>query len=122
MDIVSWLSSQWAAISSAPATYLATALVVWIASAKFTRTKLGDESAAARERVEFFRQKLQDVEEDKSQLISKLQAHGEDLEGIKRDLASRPQIHVGSEAPSNPNYGDLWIDTSSPNSSIKRDA
>ena len=114
MDIATWLNSQWAAISSAPATYLATAVVVWIASAKFTRAKLGDETAAARERMELFRQKLQDVEADKSQLISKLQAHGEDLESIKRDLASRPQIHVGTDAPSAPKVGDLWIDTSSP--------
>ena len=70
--------------------------------------------------MEIYRQKSQDAEADKAQLISKLQARGEDLESIKRDLASRPQIHVGIEAPSAPAVNDLWIDTSSRNTAPKQ--
>lgn len=120
MDIAKWLVDQRTVISSAPVTFLTTVVVVWIAASKFTRATLGDEAAAAKVRFEDAQQKLSEVEADKTQLISKLQVHGEDIKNIKQDLAKRPPIHVGADAPKNPQVGDVWIDTSSTNDSRKR--
>ena len=120
MEFAKWLMDQWNAITAAPEVYVATSIVVWVVATRFTRATLGDEAAAAKERLEHMQQKLSDAGADKDQLISKLQAHGEDLDQIKRDLAQRPPIHVGPEAPKNPRDGDLWLQTSSPTSSAKR--
>jgi hypothetical protein len=109
VDIASWLQSQWAAISAAPAVYLVTIVIIWVAAAKFTRSRLGDEAAAARERVEHFRQRVSELEGQKSELLNKLQAHGEDIAAIKHELATRPRIYVGPDEPKDAKDGDLWV-------------
>lgn len=86
-----------------------TIVIIWGAAAKFTRSRLGDEAAAARERVEHFRQRVCELEGQKTELLGKLQTHGEDIAAIKDELATRPRIHVGPEEPKNPKDGDLWI-------------
>ena len=120
MEPANWLGSEWEAISSAPAAYITTIVIVWITAYVFTRSKLGDEAAAAKERSEHMRQKVKDLEADKTHLVAKLQSHGEDIEIIKRDLAKKPSIQVGSEEPADPKEGDMWVDTSTPYGSLKR--
>jgi len=109
MDIANWLMGQWTAISAAPAAYLGTIIVVWAVATLFARARLGDEAAAAKERSEHLRQRLSDVEGDKSQLLKKLESHGEDIVALKADLAARPRIFVGPEKPRDMKDGDLWI-------------
>lgn len=120
MDVAKWLMSQWDAIVAAPAVYFATAIVVWIVAAKFTKATLGDQAAAARERVEYIQQRLSEAQSDKDTLIARLQTYGEDIDQIKREMAMRLPIYVGPNPPENPREGDLWIDTSSPNNSLKQ--
>lgn len=109
MDIATWLQSQWAAVSAAPVAYLVTVVIIWAAAVRFTRSRLGDEAAAARERVEHFRQRVSELEGEKSELLNKLQAHGEDIAAIKHELATRPRIFVSPDEPKDTKPGDLWF-------------
>lgn len=111
MDIAKWIETQWGAISAAPASYLITAVLFWLAATAFTRWRLGDEAAASKERSQYLKDRVEELEGQKTELLRKLESHGEDIEEIKRDLNSRPRIHVGPEEPKDPKDDDLWIDT-----------
>jgi hypothetical protein len=89
--------------------YIGTVIVVWIAAMAFTRYRLGDEAAAAKERAEHLKQRLAELESDKSELLGRLVAHGEDIAVLKQDLASRPRIFVGPDEPKEMKDGDLWF-------------
>jgi len=111
MDIAKWIETQWGAISGAPAVYLGTIVLVWVAATAFTRWRLGDEAAAAKERSQYLKDRVQELEAHKTELLNKLESHGEDIAEIKRDLNSRPRLHVGPEEPKHPKVNDLWVDT-----------
>lgn len=109
MEFVKWLEAQWQAVVAAPVPYIALASIVWVSAAKLTRMRLGDEAAAARERAELYKQKITDLERDKSQLLTQLGEHGEDIAKIKADLDARPRIYVQEKEPTDMRDGDIWI-------------
>lgn len=111
MDIANWIEKQWGAISAVPAVYLGTVVIVWWVATKFTRWRLGDEAAAAKERSQYLKDRVEELEGQKAELFKKLESHGEDIEEIRRDLNSRTRIHVGPEAPKDSKVNDLWVDT-----------
>jgi hypothetical protein len=109
MDFVKWLETQWHAVAAAPVPYIALAVIVWVAAVKLTRMRLGDEAAAAKERAELYKQKIADLERDKTQLLTQLGEHGEDIAKIKADLDARPRIYVQPEEPADARDGDIWL-------------
>jgi hypothetical protein len=112
MDIVKLLETQWAAISASPTSHIGIAVIAWLASMAFTRWWLGDEAAAAKERSQYYKDRIEELESQKNGLIKKLESHGEDINEIVHYLNSLPRISVGREEPRDPKKGDLWIDTS----------
>ena len=109
MDLVTWVQEQWGAISAAPVAYLGTCIIVWLSAMTFTRMRLGDEAAAAKERAELFKQKIADLEDENSELLVQLEAHGADISQIKAQLASQPRLFVQDEEPLDTKPGDIWI-------------
>ncbi len=111
MGVVKWIEAQWGTISEAPVVFLCIAIIAWLAAMKFTRWRLGDEAAAAKERCQHLTEKIKELEGQKSDLLAKLESHGEDIKFIKQELNSRPRIHLGPEEPNDAKDGDLWINT-----------
>lgn len=106
-----FIETQWIAITAAPVAYIGTAIIAAWAAMRFTRWRLGDEAAAAKERSQHLKDRVEELEGQKTELLMKLESHGEDIEEIKRDLNSRPRVHVGPEEPKDPRVNDLWVDT-----------
>jgi len=111
MDIVKLIETRWASISAAPEVYIGTVVIIWAVATAFTRWRLGDEAAAAKERSQHLKDRVEELEGQKTELLKKLESHGEDIAEIRRDLNSGPRIHVGPEAPKDPKVNDLWINT-----------
>jgi membrane protein implicated in regulation of membrane protease activity len=109
MEYIDWIKLEWSTISGAPFTYATTIILVVFATALITKVVLGGEAAAAKERSEYLKQRISDLEGDKATLISKLESHGEDILKIKEELSFRPKIYISESEPENPKGGDIWI-------------
>lgn len=52
------------------------------------------------------------LKEQRQELVSRLQSHGEDIEGMKGSLAKVPTFHVSEDAPPPAGFGkdgDVWF-------------
>lgn len=109
MEYLYWIKLEWSTILDAPFTYATTIFLVIFATVLITKAVLGGEAAAAKERCEYLKQRISDLEGEKSTLISKLESHGEDILKIKEELSVIPRIHISESEPENSRCGDIWI-------------
>jgi septal ring factor EnvC (AmiA/AmiB activator) len=52
------------------------------------------------------------LKDQRQELVSRLQSHGEDIEGMKGSLAKVPTFHVSEDAPPPAGFGkegDIWL-------------
>jgi len=109
VEVANWLQTQWTAITAAPAVYVGTIIIVAVAAWSITRALLGAEAAAARERSEHLKERLAELEGEKTELLSKLEAHGEDIIAIKQELSAMPRIVVSEDEPADASDGTIWF-------------
>ncbi|MDP2714530.1 hypothetical protein [Rheinheimera sp.] len=111
MEYINWIQREWNNIANAPFIYAVTIVIAVFATVIITKSILGGEAAAAKERSEYLKQKITDLEGEKSALMSKLESYGEDIIKVKEELSAMPRIHVSSSEPENSKEGDIWIKT-----------
>lgn len=109
MDIAQFLTSQWEVVSKAPLPFILAALTSAVATAKVMKSYFSSEAAAAKVSADHFKQLLSESEKDKNALLGKLQIHGEDIESLKRELATRPRIFIQDEEPKDTKPFDVWV-------------
>lgn len=108
-----WLEKRWPVIEPALFFIVLTAVVTCLATASITakvvKTYFSGEAAAAKDRADHYKERLAELESEKTTLLQKLGAHGEDIDALKKELASRGRIHIQDEEPVNPGPNDIWI-------------
>ena len=109
MDKFRWLELQWEAISAAPVPFISLMIATAFLTAKIIRAYFSSEAAGAKAHVAYLTQRLTDVEGEKGALLEKLQAHGEDIPTLMKELAARPRIFIGPEEPKDTKAGDIWV-------------
>jgi hypothetical protein len=110
MDLPTWLAHNWELVSQNLLTLSIFAIVVAAVAVGITRAVMGAALEAARERLGGAQDDIARLKEEKSELLHRLQQHGEDIEKLKADLAALPRVHVSSRAPrpEEGKGGDLW--------------
>lgn len=109
MEYINWIKNEWSVIADAPFIYAVTIVLVTLATSKICQIIFGAEAAASKERCELLKQKISAHEGEKTMLIQKLEAHGDDILKIKADLAAMPRIIVSETEPKNSKNGDVWL-------------
>ncbi|MFZ5755457.1 MAG: hypothetical protein ACOY3X_00975 [Pseudomonadota bacterium] len=109
MDYLNWIRSEAGAIASAPFVYATSMVLVALAVAWACRIVFGAEAAAKGAQIDLLKEKINQLEGEKSTLLEKLEGHGDDIMKIKADLESRPRIIVSDTAPENARNGDIWL-------------
>lgn len=109
MDIAQWLRSEWAVIASAPVTFIVMIGLTAATTAKIMKSLFSTEVAAARIRVEHCEQLLAAKESTNDVLQKQLDALGEAVEILRKELAERPRIFVQKDEPKDLKPNDLWV-------------
>lgn len=107
-----YLKDNWDVVAADPLTFVLFALVLISASVAVTRTLLGHALEASRERVAAAHDEVARLRGEKSELLKRLEDHGDSITSIRAELAALPRHHV-SEGPPPPDGefrdGDLWL-------------
>lgn len=111
MEYIVWMKSEFATISAAPWTYVITILLITLLTYKICKELFGAETAAKIAQCELLQEKIRQLEGEKSTLLKRLEAHGDDIINIKSQLEKMPKIFVGENEPVDLKEGDLWVKT-----------
>lgn len=110
MDLPTWLSQNWELVRQNLLALLILAFVVAGLAAVITKAVIGGALEASRERLAAAQDEASRLKGEKSELLKRLQQHGEDIDKLKSDLAALPRVHVSNRAPQSAEgkHGDLW--------------
>lgn len=109
MEYITWIQSEFSTIAKAPVVYGVTIVVTIMIAAKMCKEIFGAEAAAKGAQCELLKEKISQLEGEKSALLFKLEVHGEDINKIKSQLDAMPRIVVSQTEPVAQREGDLWI-------------
>ncbi|HEX6747977.1 MAG TPA: hypothetical protein VF092_11855 [Longimicrobium sp.] len=107
-----FLHEYWAVIAANPEVFTVFAAIVISVSAAVTRAVMGGALDANKERLEAAKEEIARLHGQKDELLSRLEAHGEDINYLKRELAKRPPIIVSNRSPGpddDAEDGTLWF-------------
>lgn len=111
MNLGDLLSHEWGVVVGAPVAFATAPIVGFGVGFGFAQILYSNVVAAAQDRMGAAKDEAERLKAENGTLLSELSAHGEDIEVIKARLAEMPRIHVGPEAPTDAEEGDVWFPT-----------
>lgn len=126
MDTIDFFSRNWAALTVAPGAFIGSLVVggtigYWLARQHYQGTAAAKqaESDATRERLahaqeqsRLLHQQNAAAQQEVGFLVGKLASHGEELDGIRRELSELPRIVVSDRPPTSDDQlpkHTLWV-------------
>lgn len=115
-DFLDLIQRQWQLFVSAPAVALATVVLSFALGLVIAKAMYGAVADTARERLQAAKEELERLRGQKDTLLARLDAHGEDITALKRQMDAQPK-HFVSDRPPGPNDvardGDVWFQIAS---------